>query len=273
MVEAGGTAGRERVTEPEPGLGGLRVRQVGEGRRALVRGDDEVRVVHHRVTTVSRGWRTPSSDDVVGDVEQAAHEDPVAATELERRGIRVAARPGAPSRRRRPWLPPGRSGSSSPAAPSPGRAPRRGSPPAGPTSAARPGRSTPYRTCRPSTSGWCTKVSTTAPVRLEERHPRRDQLDRRSVPAWASSTSGSSSYAVTPARKPAIPPQHPVLVAGGRARAVTSSDPSSWLPARSTSGRSASLEELDPAADERRDAGAGCPGRTPCSAPSPAWCR
>ncbi len=74
-------ARRERVAEPEAASERDLVGDVGEGRRPLVGGDHEVRVVavvaHDLV-----GWDDLAVDEVVGDVEQRADEQPVAGLDL-----------------------------------------------------------------------------------------------------------------------------------------------------------------------------------------------
>ena len=77
------SAGGERVAQPEPV--GLRdvVGDVGEGRGALVRGDDEVGVVTVAAHHAGRGDDVAGRVvDVVGDVEQAGDEQPVAGDAL-----------------------------------------------------------------------------------------------------------------------------------------------------------------------------------------------
>ena len=108
VVVALAAAGREGVAEPVAALQREGVGDVGEGGGALVGGDHEVGVVGivpHRV-----GRRHDRvADDVVGEFEQRADEDPVALGALRpsrRRGRRPAA--GAWGRSR-PWRPPARS--------------------------------------------------------------------------------------------------------------------------------------------------------------------
>ena len=86
VVVAGGAARGERVAEPEAVLDRDLVRDVREGRRALVCGDDQVWIV--LVVTHDVGRRHDlASPDRVGHVEQAAHERPVALDDLrEQRG-------------------------------------------------------------------------------------------------------------------------------------------------------------------------------------------
>ena len=89
VVVAHRPAGGERVTEPEPV--GLRdfVGDVGERRRALVGGHDEVRVVAVTAHDVGRGDDLAGGlVDVVGEVEQARDEQLVAGDALV--ALRVA---------------------------------------------------------------------------------------------------------------------------------------------------------------------------------------
>ncbi len=73
VVVAVRPAARERVTEPEPVLLADRIRGVAEGGRALVSGDDEVGVV--AVVDAHTGRvHDRAVDEVVGDIEHAAHE-------------------------------------------------------------------------------------------------------------------------------------------------------------------------------------------------------
>ena len=88
VVVAGGAARGERVAEPEAVLDRDRVRDVGEGRGALVGGDDEVRVVLVVADDVGRRHDSPPAI-VVGHVQQSAHEHPVALDHL----LGSAARP------------------------------------------------------------------------------------------------------------------------------------------------------------------------------------
>ena len=92
VVVAGRAARGERVAEPEAVLDRDRVRDVREGRRALVGGDDEVRVVLVVADDVRRRHDLAAGDRV-GHVEQAAHERPVALDDLlEQRGAIAAGR-------------------------------------------------------------------------------------------------------------------------------------------------------------------------------------
>ncbi len=81
VVVAGGAAGGERIAEPEAVLDRDCVRDVREGRRALVGGDDEVRVVLV-VANDLRRRHDLAAGDRVGHVEQAAHERLVALDDL-----------------------------------------------------------------------------------------------------------------------------------------------------------------------------------------------
>src|SRR5690606_34442632 len=77
VVIAGGAARGERVAEPEAVLGRKGVRNVRERGRALVRGDDEIRIrIVERDDTRRRD--DALADDVVGDVEEPANERAIA---------------------------------------------------------------------------------------------------------------------------------------------------------------------------------------------------
>ena len=94
VVVAGAAAGGERVAEPEAVLGGDLVGDVAERRRALVGGDDEVgvvAVVDDRVRRVDdlRSTAARGRDEVVGEVEQAADERPVALDDLGAQLVRA----------------------------------------------------------------------------------------------------------------------------------------------------------------------------------------
>ena len=91
VVVADRAAGREGVAEPEAVLLRDPVRDVRERRRALVRRDDEVRIVAVVAHDVGRR-RHLSLADRVGQVEQAADERPVAGDDL-------VGQPLAPGRR------------------------------------------------------------------------------------------------------------------------------------------------------------------------------
>ena len=94
VVVAGGAAGGEGVAEPEAVLDRDRVRDVREGRRALVGGDDEVRVVLVVADDVRRRHDLAAGDRV-RHVEQAAHERPVALDDLleQRSAVATGRRP------------------------------------------------------------------------------------------------------------------------------------------------------------------------------------
>ena len=77
VVVADRAAGREGVAEPEAVVLGHAVGDVGEGRGALVGGDDEVGVVTVVADHLARRHRL-AVDEVVGDVEQAGDEGLVA---------------------------------------------------------------------------------------------------------------------------------------------------------------------------------------------------
>ena len=81
VVVAGGAARGEGVAKPETVLGGDAVGDVGEGRRALVRGDHQVGIVLVVADHVGRRHHFAFLE-VVGDVEQAGNEDPVAGDRL-----------------------------------------------------------------------------------------------------------------------------------------------------------------------------------------------
>ena len=73
VVVAGRAAGREGIVEPEAVLGGNGVGDVGEGRGALVGGDDEIGIVAvapHRI----RRRHDFVALEIVGEVEQARDE-------------------------------------------------------------------------------------------------------------------------------------------------------------------------------------------------------
>src|SRR2546421_724222 len=70
VVVAGRTARGERVTEPEAVLSRDAVGDVGERRRALVRRDDEIRVVVIVANDACRR-HDRAVDDVVGEIEQS----------------------------------------------------------------------------------------------------------------------------------------------------------------------------------------------------------
>src|SRR5262245_13570001 len=77
VVVAGRAAGGERVAEPEVVFGGDAVRDVGEGRGALVCRDDQVRIVAVTAHDLLRRGDL-AVDDVVGNVEQSTNERAVA---------------------------------------------------------------------------------------------------------------------------------------------------------------------------------------------------
>ena len=93
VVVAGRTSGGESIVEPVPiGLGDP-VGDVGEGRGALVRGDDEIGVVSV-VTNDSRGWDHLGANTVVGDVEQAGDEQLVGRDAFGQPGLPLGRRVG-----------------------------------------------------------------------------------------------------------------------------------------------------------------------------------
>ena len=69
MVVAGRAAGREGVVEPETVLGCDSIGEIGEGRRALVGGDDEIGIVVVMAHDVV-GRDHLLVGEIVGDVEQ-----------------------------------------------------------------------------------------------------------------------------------------------------------------------------------------------------------
>ena len=96
VVIADRTTGGERITEPKPVRVGDVVGDIGEGRGALVRGDNKIGVVavtaHHprRSHHLSTGTLDPTGTlDIVGDVEQGGHEQPVAGDSLVTRRLAV----------------------------------------------------------------------------------------------------------------------------------------------------------------------------------------
>ncbi len=101
VVVAVGAAAGESVAEPEVAVERDRVGDVGEGRRALVGRDDEigiVLVVDHDVV----GMDDLVVEDVVGDRQQRADEDPVAFRAFRDPGIAVGRAAAAAWDRSRP---------------------------------------------------------------------------------------------------------------------------------------------------------------------------
>ena len=90
VVVADRAAGGERIAQPEAVLDGDAVGDVGEGRRALVGGDDQVRIVVVVAHDVLRRHDL-AVDEVVGDVQQAVDEDLVAGDALGQHRVAVAA--------------------------------------------------------------------------------------------------------------------------------------------------------------------------------------
>src|SRR6266540_3394105 len=88
VVVADGAAGRERVAEPVTVFGRHRVRVIGERRRALVGGDDEIRVVRV-VPTHLRRRDDGVADTVVGHIEQAPQVILIAGDALLHEGVAV----------------------------------------------------------------------------------------------------------------------------------------------------------------------------------------
>ena len=89
VVVAVGAAAGEGVAEPEAALDRDRVGDVGEGRGALVGGDDEIGIVAVADRRRPSGWTTLPLDDIVGDREQGADEDAVALGAFGEPGVAV----------------------------------------------------------------------------------------------------------------------------------------------------------------------------------------
>ncbi len=77
VVVAGRAARGIGVAEPEAIFGGNIVGDIGEGRGALVRGNDEVGIVAVVAHDIPRRHQL-AGDDIVGDIEHAAHQGLVA---------------------------------------------------------------------------------------------------------------------------------------------------------------------------------------------------
>ena len=107
VVVARRAARRERVAEPEAVLAADRVRVVGERRRALVGGDDEIRIVGV-VPLHLRRRHDPVADAVVGEVEQPAQVVLVAGDALLHVRVAVGRRRARASARSRPSSRPAR---------------------------------------------------------------------------------------------------------------------------------------------------------------------
>ena len=90
VVVTGGTAGRERVAQPEAVVDGDAVGDVGEGRSALVRRYHQIRVIVVMTHDVGRRHQGAVLQ-VVGDVQQAGNEDAVAGDALGRDLVTAAA--------------------------------------------------------------------------------------------------------------------------------------------------------------------------------------
>ena len=88
VVVAGAAAGGESVAEPEVVIGGDGVGDVGERRRAFVRGDDEIRIVRIAAGHLRRREHFIAAQ-VVGEIEHAAQQRLVAldALALERGAV------------------------------------------------------------------------------------------------------------------------------------------------------------------------------------------
>src|SRR5688572_22544215 len=95
VVVALAAARGEGVAEPEAARQSDRVGDVGEGRRALVGGDDEIGIVAVSDDD-ALGMDDPVADDIVGDREQGADEDAI--------GFGAFRHPGVAIRRRRQLL-------------------------------------------------------------------------------------------------------------------------------------------------------------------------
>ena len=93
VVVAGAAARGEGVREPEAVLGRDAVRVVGEGGRALVGRDDEVRIVRV-VAHDAPGRHDLAGDEVVRHVEQAPQEVPVAGDALGEERLALRGRRG-----------------------------------------------------------------------------------------------------------------------------------------------------------------------------------
>ncbi len=107
VVVAGRAAAGEGVVEPEAVLLADGVGGVGEGRRALVGGDDEVGIVGIAAHDVCRRHDV-AAFDIVGDRQQAGDEiDVGVAAGLEHLVARTGLRSSA-SERSRPWRRPAR---------------------------------------------------------------------------------------------------------------------------------------------------------------------
>ncbi len=91
VVVAGRTSRRESITEPIPVLRGKLVGNVGEGGGAFVGGNHEVGVLAV-VYLHARRVHHPAADQIVGHVEQPAHEHEVSVLDrvLELGGVDVA---------------------------------------------------------------------------------------------------------------------------------------------------------------------------------------
>ena len=105
VVITGGTAGGERVPEPEAVFERDLIGYIGEGRCAFVGGDHEVRVVTVVPNDIG-GRLDPAVDQVVGDREQARDESPVAGDPFGARFLGGRTEAGGP--RTRPWRRPAR---------------------------------------------------------------------------------------------------------------------------------------------------------------------
>ncbi|CRM91320.1 hypothetical protein [Pseudomonas sp. 22 E 5] len=90
VVVTGGTAGGERVAQPEAVVDSDAVGDVGEGRSALVRRHHQVRVIVVMTHDVGRRHQGAVLQ-VVGDVQQAGNEDAVARDALGRDLVPAAA--------------------------------------------------------------------------------------------------------------------------------------------------------------------------------------
>src|SRR5262249_53995733 len=89
VVVADRAARGERIAEPEAVVAGDRVGNVGKRRRALVGCDDEIGIVAVVTHAILR-MHDLAFDEVVGDVEQAVDEQPVAGDALGEHRVPVA---------------------------------------------------------------------------------------------------------------------------------------------------------------------------------------
>jgi hypothetical protein len=91
VVVALAAAGREGVAEPMALLDGQGIGRVREGGRALVGGHHQIGIVPIVAQGVRRG-RYGVADDVVGELQERAHEDAVAVRPLGEPGLAIGGR-------------------------------------------------------------------------------------------------------------------------------------------------------------------------------------